>query len=43
MRYWEELDADGKVIRTIVMNKKSLIEDFKWIMNNLPGTWRPKK
>jgi len=40
MRYWEELDENNDVVRTIAMNKKTIVEEFQWIHKNLGGTWR---
>lgn len=43
MRYWEEIDEAGEVLRTIVMNKESTLDDFRWIQKNLGGTWKLSK
>lgn len=40
MRYWDELNNKNEVVRTIVLNNKSIADDAKWIHKNLGGVWR---
>lgn len=39
MAHWAEVDKDNVVLRVIVGNNDDLDEGYKWIIDNLGGTW----
>jgi len=39
MSHWAELNKDNKVIRVLVGDNNEPDEGYKWLLDNLGGTW----